>query len=73
MKSSGRGSVPSSRKNNDMEVVAETSDISRMLDYIKDNSPNIVIMEIDKPSMNRPEAIRKVITTMPGMRLLLRQ
>ena len=57
-------------KENDMEIIAETNNITDIPDLIGSVKPDIVVMEIDKPGINSSEEIKKVISIMPGIRLI---
>lgn len=57
-------------KEDDMEIVAETDNIREIPNLVGSTAPDIVVMEIDKPGINSSEEIKKVISIMPGIRLI---
>jgi DNA-binding NarL/FixJ family response regulator len=57
-------------KEDDMEVVAETSNTLEILDLVRLTRPDVIIMEIDKPGMKSSEEIQKVIGILPEIRLI---
>ncbi len=54
----------------DMEIVAEAGDGHAIIDLTKEKSPDIVIMDIEMPSLNGIDATRQITTDFPKVKVI---
>lgn len=57
-------------KENDLEVIGEAEDGREALDLAKENSPDVVVMDISMPDLNGIEATRMILDECPNSRVL---
>jgi len=54
----------------DMEVVGEAEDCFSTLRYIRELSPQVVIMDISMPDLNGVEATREILSQFPQVKVI---
>lgn len=53
------------------EVVAEGSDGNEVIDLVRQNQPDVVLMDINMPQVNGMEATKSLVETFPNVKVLI--
>jgi DNA-binding NarL/FixJ family response regulator len=55
----------------EFEVIFDTSEGMEFLDFLKEDNPDIVLMDIEMPKMNGVEVTRKALEFMPDLKVIV--
>lgn len=55
----------------DMQVIGEAGDGQELLDFLRYEQPDLIVMDISMPVVNGIEAVREVVEKYPGVRILM--
>ncbi|GEQ86949.1 helix-turn-helix transcriptional regulator [Patiriisocius marinistellae] len=59
------------KKNETFSIIGKATNAEELYDSLRENTPDILIMEIDIPNINGINALRGIKTEFPGMRVLI--
>lgn len=59
------------KQNSAFEVVAEASNGKELLEILKHNLPDIVLLDIEMPLMNGKEALEIIVRRFPGLKVIM--
>jgi DNA-binding NarL/FixJ family response regulator len=59
------------KKNEKFSIIGKASNAEELYDSLRNNTPDILIMEIDIPQINGINALRNIKNEFPGMRVLI--
>jgi DNA-binding NarL/FixJ family response regulator len=55
----------------DMDIVAEASGGQQALDCVKQNAPDLLLLDLRMPDMNGPEVTRKALRIQPNLKIVI--
>ncbi len=59
------------KKNDNFSIIGKATNAEELYDSLRENTPDILVMEIDIPNINGINALRGIKTEFPGMRVLI--
>ena len=55
----------------DMQVIGEAADGQELLDFLRSEQPDLIVMDISMPRVNGIEAVQEVVENYPKIRILM--
>ncbi len=57
-------------KNSDMDVVGEANDGLKAIELTKELEPDVVVMDVNMPGVDGPDATRRIVSSQPDTRIV---